>query len=288
MGKKTPDAWSLRHWLIPGLLSAIAVFAYAPSFSGVFVYDDIVAIVENPNIRALWPLSEAMSAPPESPVSARPVAALTLAINHALAPSDVRDVMSPGRPGDSLQRANFLRNVWGYHAMNLLLHVLTALALAGVVRRTLLTDRLRDRFESAAQLLGLFHRDTLGDPPADDGRGDLRRPAHRSPDGTLLRADALLLDPSFPIRFTLVDRRSDRRVRRRHGQQTDDGDGADRRVGLGLVVPACGGRRSAPPRTLVRRPRGNVDSARSARGIRTMAHLDRYSHWKIGHRGRIC
>jgi len=120
--------------------------AYAPSFRGVFVYDDIVAIVENPNIRALWPLSAAMSAPPESPVSARPVAALSLAVNHALAPADVRDVMSPGRPGEALKRAQFLRNVWGYHAMNLLLHVLTALVIAGVVTRTLLTDGLRGRF----------------------------------------------------------------------------------------------------------------------------------------------
>jgi tetratricopeptide (TPR) repeat protein len=136
------------------VIAAIAVVAYAPSFRGVFVYDDIVAIVENPNVRALWPLSRAMSAPPESPVSARPFAALTLAINHALAPADVRDVMSPGRPGDSLQQAQFLRNVWGYHAMNLLLHVLTALAIAGIVRRTLLTDKLRDRFGSAAALLG--------------------------------------------------------------------------------------------------------------------------------------
>src|SRR5678816_1074591 len=153
MGSKTPHAWSPRHWILPGLLAAIAVIAYAPSFRGVFVYDDIVAIVENPNIRALWPLSAAMSAPPESPVSARPVAALTLAINHALAPVDVRDVMSPGRPGDSRQHTQFLRNVWGYHAANLLLHVLTALAIAGIVTRTLLTDRLRGRFDSAAALI---------------------------------------------------------------------------------------------------------------------------------------
>ena len=154
MGSRTPHAWSSRQSILAGLLAAIAAFVYAPSFRGVFVYDDIIAIVENPNIRALWPLSEAMSAPPESPVSARPVAALTLAINHALAPADVRDVLAPGRPGDSLQHARFLRNVWGYHAMNLLLHVLTALTIAGIVTRTLLTDTLRDRFGRAAVLLG--------------------------------------------------------------------------------------------------------------------------------------
>ena len=157
MGRKTPHAWpprSLQTAFLAVLLAAIAVFAYAPSFRGVFVYDDAVAIVENPNIRALWPLTDAMSAPPESPVSARPIAALTLAINHALAPADVRDVMSPGRPGDSVRHAQFLRNVWGYHAMNLLLHVLAALAIAGVVARTLQTERLRDRFGNAATLLG--------------------------------------------------------------------------------------------------------------------------------------
>jgi protein O-mannosyl-transferase len=154
-----PTLSRARPTRLPVLAGAVAIavmaaIAYAPSFRGVFVYDDTVAIVENPNIRALWPLTEAMSAPPESPVSARPVAALTLAINHALAPADVRDVLSPGRPGDSMQRAQFLRNVWGYHAMNLLLHVLTALAIAGVVRRTLLSDALRNRFGSAATLLG--------------------------------------------------------------------------------------------------------------------------------------
>jgi len=37
------------------LIAAMAVGAYATSFRGVFVYDDGVAIVENPNIRSLWP-----------------------------------------------------------------------------------------------------------------------------------------------------------------------------------------------------------------------------------------
>jgi len=40
--------------------------------------------------------------------------------------------------------------VWGYHAVNLVVHVLAGLVLFGVVRRTLLTVRLRDRFSSAA------------------------------------------------------------------------------------------------------------------------------------------
>lgn len=110
-----------------------------------FVLDDKYAILDNPNIRSLWPLTHAMSAPPENPVSGRPVAALTLAINYALA--------SDGG-----------LNVWGYHFLNLGLHVLTALALFGVVRRTLSSDRLRLRFGShstvlafAASLVWLVH-----------------------------------------------------------------------------------------------------------------------------------
>jgi protein O-mannosyl-transferase len=132
-------------------LVAAAAWSYSTSFAGAFVFDDQYAIVRNPNIRELWPLTRAMSAPPESPVSARPVASLTLAINYALAPPDARDVMTLGRGEPSpgvLER--YLRNVWGYHLMNLALHVLAALALFGVVRRTLDSARLRSQFAGAS------------------------------------------------------------------------------------------------------------------------------------------
>lgn len=42
------------------------------------------------------------------------------------------------------------RNPAGYHAINLLVHVLAGLALFGVVRRTLLSPSLRERFEASA------------------------------------------------------------------------------------------------------------------------------------------
>jgi protein O-mannosyl-transferase len=132
-------------------LAAAASLAYVPSFAGVFVFDDKYAILDNPHIKSLWPLTDAMSAPPENPVSGRPVASLTLAINYALAGADVRDAMVPARRGaDPETSERFLRNVWGYHAVNLLLHVLAGLALFGVIRRTLLTDALRPRFGGVA------------------------------------------------------------------------------------------------------------------------------------------
>jgi len=140
--------------LVALLLAGAAAVAYSTSFEGVFVFDDKFAIQDNPNIKALWPLTRSMSAPPETPTSARPVASLTLAVNYALAPRDVREVMAPGgpdAPADVTER--FLRNVWGYHFMNLALHVLAALSLFGVVRRTLLSDRLRPQLGGAAAAL---------------------------------------------------------------------------------------------------------------------------------------
>jgi hypothetical protein len=51
------------------LLAAVAIvaagfWAYANSLSGGFVFDDTPAIVDNPHIRTLWPLTRSMSAPP--------------------------------------------------------------------------------------------------------------------------------------------------------------------------------------------------------------------------------
>jgi len=152
MPSRRKQVWPV---VFAAVLTAAAIWAYATSFKGVFIYDDRVAIIDNPNIRSLWPLSSALSAPAESPVSARPIASLSLAINYALAPADVRDVMSPAVPGAALGNVEpFLRNIWGYHAMNLALHIFAALAVAGVVRRTLLTESLRDAFGGAATLLG--------------------------------------------------------------------------------------------------------------------------------------
>ena len=114
------------------LIAAVACAAYASSFGGVLVFDDLPAIADNPNIRSLWPLSQAMAAPPDTTVSGRPIASLSFALNYALAPGDV---------------AGHLR---AYHAVNLAIHVFAALTLFGIVRRTLTSDRMRDRFGAVA------------------------------------------------------------------------------------------------------------------------------------------
>ena len=112
---------------------AVTMLAYASSFDGVLVFDDEPALAANPHIRQLWPLGVPMSAPPDTTLSGRPIGSLSFAVNYALAPD----------------------SVWAYHAGNLIVHVLAALTLFGIVRRTLQTARMRDRFGRAATPLAL-------------------------------------------------------------------------------------------------------------------------------------
>jgi len=133
-----------RAWLVAGLAGVLVVagaWTYSTSFAGVLVLDDVRAIARNASIRSL---SASWSPPGTATVSGRPVANVTLALNYAFAPIDVRDVFAPGGPGappDAPER--FLRNIWGYHFLNLLIHLAAGCVLFGVVRRTLLAEPLR-------------------------------------------------------------------------------------------------------------------------------------------------
>ena len=120
------------------LLLAAGVWAYGTSVNGVFVLDDTSAIAWNASIRHMWPLTSPLSPPAGTTVSGRPVANLTFAINYALAPADARDVFAPRTPA-GVRDETFDRNVWGYHAVNLAIHLAAGLVLFGVVRRTLAT-----------------------------------------------------------------------------------------------------------------------------------------------------
>ena len=152
---------------MPRLLAAFAIvvagmITYANSFTGVFVFDDRPSIIDNPYVRepAPWahPLN-AMTAPRNITVSGRPVASFSFALNYALAPIDARNTFDPPSPGSLSSADAFLRNVWGYHAFNLLIHLIAALTLFGIVRRTLETAALRpmvgDASTTLACLIGL-------------------------------------------------------------------------------------------------------------------------------------
>jgi Flp pilus assembly protein TadD len=93
------------------------LFAYLPSFSGVFAFDDLPWIIDNDNIRQLWPPWAAGGG------TLRPLLFFTLAINHAISG------LEP----------------WSYHLVNLTIHLATALLLFGVMRQALQNERVNNR-----------------------------------------------------------------------------------------------------------------------------------------------
>ncbi len=131
-------AASTSRWakLWPVALIALAgLAAYHNSFSVPFLFDDEWSIVDNPAIRHLWPVWDALSSKGATGLttSGRPVLSLTLALNYAMSGMAV----------------------WSYHAMNLAIHILAGLTLFGIVRRTLLRPPLQTRFGRHALPLAL-------------------------------------------------------------------------------------------------------------------------------------
>lgn len=102
------------------VLVVACALAYATSLSNPFLYDDQTAIVKNTTIRTLSPVSVPLSPPRDTPVAGRPLVNLSLAVNYAYGGLDVTS----------------------YHVTNLALHMLVALVLFGVVRRTIKSDGL--------------------------------------------------------------------------------------------------------------------------------------------------
>jgi protein O-mannosyl-transferase len=124
----TPS-WHIRACAI--CIVVAGAFTYANSLSNPFVLDDRRSVIENRQIRQLWPLSAALSPPPETPVARRPLVNLSFAVNYAVGGLDVR----------------------GYHIGNLIIHLLAALLLFGTVRRTLVLGELAARFGTHATIL---------------------------------------------------------------------------------------------------------------------------------------
>ena len=115
------------HWIrfLPLLLIIIGVVAYRNSLDCGFIFDDANTITDNPAIHALRPIFYWPS---------RFVVNLTFKLNYAI-----------GR-----------FNVVDYHVVNLLIHVLAGLTLFGVIRRTLLSDMFKQRYQQSAPWLALI------------------------------------------------------------------------------------------------------------------------------------
>ena len=116
------------------LLAAVIVLTYANSLSGVFIYDDLIAIPENSTIRNIERIGEVLSPPRNATVTARPLANLTLAVNYLVGGV----------------------NPIGYHIVNMLIHAGAALLLLGIVRRTLLMPAVVGRWGGDAHMIALL------------------------------------------------------------------------------------------------------------------------------------
>ncbi len=111
-----------KTWLAVIGLAIAGIFVYANSLSAPFIFDDTNHINNNPRIRQLWPLSLVISA------TNRPVVDLSLAINCAL--------------------GGF--NPFGYHVVNLMIHVLAAVVLMLIVRHSLSRPVVGKRYQAIA------------------------------------------------------------------------------------------------------------------------------------------
>ncbi|MHC4446834.1 MAG: glycosyltransferase family protein, partial [Planctomycetota bacterium] len=112
-----PPIWPLAAIVAAGVL------VYLNSFQGVFVFDDHGQIVDNQKIRSfdhLW--------------GNRPLVRLSLAVNYHF--------------GEL--------NVWGYHLVNLVIHLLAGLTLYGIVRRVLLLEPFRRSCAQSAHWFALI------------------------------------------------------------------------------------------------------------------------------------
>ena len=110
------------------IIVAAGIIVYSNSLAAPFIFDDQRSVLENLQIRQLSPLSIPLSPPRNTPVAGRPLVNVTFALNYAAGSLDPR----------------------GYRLTNLAIHLLAALTLFGLVRRTLLLPSLAERFGTQA------------------------------------------------------------------------------------------------------------------------------------------
>lgn len=121
------------------LLAVVVGAVYGQAIHAPFVHDDNISVLGNPSIVRLWPPFGSSDSPgPLNPprdavTSGRPLVNLSLALNYHFGGYDT----------------------FGYHFVNLIVHVVSSMFLYGIVRRTLLLDCFCARFGFAASQLGL-------------------------------------------------------------------------------------------------------------------------------------
>ncbi len=124
-------------WLGGVVIVVCGIVAFHNSFDGAFLYDDLGSIRHNQYINNLWNPIEAMSLPlinSGETVARRPVLSVSFALNRAVLGAEP----------------------WGYHLINLAIHIAAALLLFGIVRRTLCLEQYRERYGTKSLGLALF------------------------------------------------------------------------------------------------------------------------------------
>lgn len=114
------------------LVALLGFIAFANSFFGDFVLDDVYEIEQNPNMNYLLPPWKAALG--GRVVPARPLPYYSFAIDTYL----------------------WRRNPIGYHIINVALHLGSALLLFGIVRRTFLSPKLVERYGPRATTIALL------------------------------------------------------------------------------------------------------------------------------------
>jgi tetratricopeptide (TPR) repeat protein len=106
---------TLARWLPAGILVLVGCLTYSNTFRNPFIFDDEQTITENQQIRSLGDLGAVLNPERELPTAGRPFVNLTFAINYAFGGLDEA----------------------GYHVWNLATHLICAILLLAIVRRTL-------------------------------------------------------------------------------------------------------------------------------------------------------
>lgn len=124
---RSTDIWGrMSAWWVALFIAVAVIAAYLNSFPGGYFFDDDDAILRNETVRdlthwrVLWP-------PEAAGIGGRPVANISFALNYALNGYDIT----------------------GYHAVNVAIHIASALLLFVLTRRTLSSPSLPVSFTSA-------------------------------------------------------------------------------------------------------------------------------------------
>ncbi len=115
-------------WLLPLSLVLAGVLAYINTLPNVFIFDDVPWVLKNPRVQSLSNILEMFTA------TNRPVLEVTLAINYAIG-------------GEAPA---------GYRVLNMAIHILAALTLFGLARRTLQLPKFAHRFQGNAHYLAFM------------------------------------------------------------------------------------------------------------------------------------